>query len=71
MKAEEIRALTTEEIKHKLDETYQELFNLRFQWAARQLKDHNRIIRVRRDIARLKTILRERELAQVREEELT
>ncbi|HDH09331.1 MAG TPA: 50S ribosomal protein L29, partial [Chloroflexi bacterium] len=34
MKAEEIRALTTEEIKRKLDEAYQELFNLRFQWAA-------------------------------------
>ncbi len=68
MNAREIRALTTEEIKRRLDEAYQELFNLRFQWATRQLKDHNRITRLKRDIARLKTILRERELAQMREE---
>ncbi len=58
----EIRNLTTEEIKVKLDETYKELFNLRFQVARRQLKDLSRMRQVRRDIARLKTILREREL---------
>ncbi len=58
----EIRNLTTAEIKVKLDETYKEMFNLRFQEARRQLKDQSRLRQVRRDIARLKTILREREL---------
>jgi large subunit ribosomal protein L29 len=64
MEAREIRAMATEEIRRKLDETHEELFNLRFQWTTRQLKDTNRLIQVRRDVARLKTILRERELAQ-------
>jgi large subunit ribosomal protein L29 len=58
----EIRNLTTEEIRVRLDETYKELFNLRFQYSTRQLKDTSRLRQVRRDIARLKTILREREL---------
>jgi large subunit ribosomal protein L29 len=58
----EIRNLTTEEIRAKLDETHKELFNLRFQYATRQLKDPSRLRQVRRDIARIKTILREREL---------
>lgn len=62
MNPTELRNLTTEEIRGKLDETYRELFNLRFQMARRQLKDTNRMRQVRRDIARLKTILREREL---------
>jgi large subunit ribosomal protein L29 len=64
MKVREIRAMATEEIRRKLDETREELFNLRFQWSTRQLKDTNRLTQVRRDVARLKTILRERELAQ-------
>ena len=64
MEAREIRVLATEEIQRKLDETQEELFNLRFQWSTRQLKDTNRLTQVKRDIARLKTILRERELAQ-------
>ncbi len=59
----DIRALDSKELEHKLDETYKELFNLRFQWEAGQLVDHNRITFVRRDIARLKTVLREREIA--------
>ncbi len=59
----DIRALDSKELEHKLDETYKELFNLRFQWEAGQLVDNNRITAVRRDIARLKTILREREIA--------
>ncbi len=64
MNAGEIRALGTDDIRRKLDQTYEELFNLRFQWAANQLEDHNRITALRRDIARIQTILRERELAQ-------
>jgi large subunit ribosomal protein L29 len=62
MRAVEIRNLTDTEILAKLDETYQELFNLRFQVTIGQAKDLNRIRTVKRDIARLKTVLRERQL---------
>lgn len=62
MKAAEIREMTTEEIRHQLEVAQERLFNLRFQWALNQLKDKNEITRAKRDIARLKTILREREL---------
>ncbi len=65
MQAQEIRMLSTEEIKNRLDETYQSLFRLRFDWAAGQLEDNNRIRVVKRDVARLRTILREREIAAV------
>ena len=63
MQASELRNLDVNEIKSKIDSTYQELFNLRFQWASGQLEDHTRLTVLRRDIARMKTILRERELA--------
>ena len=63
MQASTLRNLNVNEIKSKLDSTYQELFNLRFQWASGQLEDHTRLTVLRRDIARMKTILRERELA--------
>jgi large subunit ribosomal protein L29 len=69
MEAHEIRAMATEEIQRKLGDTQEELFNLRFQWSTRQLKDTNRLTLVQRDIARLKTILRERELVQLGEGE--
>jgi large subunit ribosomal protein L29 len=62
MAVKDIRGLEVKEIEHKLDESYKELFNLRFQWEAGQLVDNNRITVVRRDIARMKTILREREI---------
>ncbi len=69
MKARELRELSSEELRRRLDEAYQELFNLRFQWATGQLKNHARMTQVKRDIARLKTILRERELqAEVSQE---
>jgi len=64
MIAQEMRELTTEEMLHKLDESYQELFNLRFQLATKQLSDASRLSKVKKDIARLKTVLRERELEQ-------
>jgi len=63
MKSKDIRALDAKELEHKLDESYKEIFNLRFQWEAGQLTDNNRLTAVRRDIARMKTILREREIA--------
>lgn len=63
MQAHEIRSLTTAEVGQKLDEAYEELFNLRFQRSTGQLKNTARPTQVRQEIARLKTILRERELA--------
>ena len=63
MTAAEIRAMRTDEIRAKIDETQQALFKIRFQAAAGQVEDFNRLTQLRRDIARLKTILRERDLA--------
>ncbi|MCS6843656.1 MAG: 50S ribosomal protein L29 [Caldilineales bacterium] len=63
MRPHEIRTLTNAEIGQRLDEAYEELFNLRFQRSMKQLKNTARIQQVKRDIARLKTVLRERELA--------
>ncbi|MGQ9585443.1 MAG: 50S ribosomal protein L29 [Anaerolineae bacterium] len=68
MDAREIRNLTTGEIEQRLNEAYQELFNLRFQWSTGQLKNSARMTQVKRDIARLNTVLRERELHAVGEE---
>ncbi|GEN34796.1 MULTISPECIES: 50S ribosomal protein L29 [Aneurinibacillus] len=62
MKANEIRNLTTAEIEQKVTSMKEELFNLRFQLATGQLDNPARIRQVRKDIARAKTILREREL---------
>jgi len=62
MEAYEIRSFTTVEIGQKLDEAYEELFNLRFQRATGQLKNTARKGELRREVARLKTVLREREL---------
>jgi len=59
MKAHELRAMTREEVARKIDDLYQEWFNLRFRVATRQLTDTSRSRQVRRDIARAKTILRE------------
>ena len=62
MKVEEIRALSPEELAKQLEATHQELFNLRFRLATKQLVNHREIPRVKRKIARLETIMREREL---------
>jgi large subunit ribosomal protein L29 len=63
MKAFEIRTMSDDEIEAKLEEVYEELFNLRFQYAIGQAKDANRMTLLKRDIARMKTVLNERELA--------
>jgi large subunit ribosomal protein L29 len=63
MKAFEIRNLSDGEIETKMDEAYEELFNLRFQLAIGQVKDPSRITLLKRDIARMKTVLNERKLA--------
>ncbi len=62
MKVNEIRNLTTEEINNKISECTEELFNLRFQQANGTLEKPSRIKELRKTVARLKTILREREL---------
>ena len=58
----ELRNLYNEELTAKLRESKEELFNLRFQGATGQLENHGRLRAVRKDIARIYTILREREL---------
>ncbi len=58
----EIQEMSEEELHRTLDSSRQELFNLRFQIATRKIKNHQRIPAVKRDIARMMTILREREL---------
>lgn len=63
MRVSEIREIVSEELRTRLQETRRELFNLRQQWYAGSLQDHNRLRAVRKDIARILTILRERELA--------
>lgn len=63
MKVNEIRDLTTEEIVAKIKETKEELFNLRFQQATGNLEKPSKIKELRHQVARCKTILRERELA--------
>lgn len=62
MKIEEIRALSSEELAKQLEAAHQELFNLRFRLATKQLVNHREIPRVKKKIARLKTIMRQREL---------
>ena len=58
----ELRELTDEELTDKLRESKEELFNLRFQMATGQLTNNRRLRTVKRDIARIYTVLREREL---------
>ena len=64
MKINEIRELSEMELNQKLDELKAELFNLRFQHATNQLDNPKVITEVKRTIAKIKTILRERELTQ-------
>ena len=62
MKASEIRKLSAAEMDAKLAELKKELFNLRFQHAVNQLDNPLRLVEVKKDIARVKTVLREKEL---------
>ena len=61
-KAAELRHLDNDSLEEKLREAKEELFNLRFQAATGQLESHGRLKQVRREIARVYTVLREREL---------
>ena len=62
-KAAELRELNDTELEHRLGEAKEELFNLRFQNATGQLDNIARIPQVRREVARIETLLREREIA--------
>jgi large subunit ribosomal protein L29 len=64
MKVNEIRNLTTDEINAKIKESKEELFNLRFQQATGNLDKPSQIKDLRHTVARLKTVLRERELEE-------
>ena len=62
LKVEETRALSPKELAKQLEEAYQELFDIRFRLATKQLVNHRQIRMVKKKIARLKTLMREREL---------
>ena len=62
-RANELRELNDTELEHRLGQAKEELFNLRFQNATGQLDNAARIPQVRRDVARIETLLREREIA--------
>jgi large subunit ribosomal protein L29 len=62
MKAAELRQSSAEDLQNRLDELVEESFNLRFQHVVGQLSSAIRLRQVRRDIARLRTVLRENEL---------
>jgi len=62
LKIKDIRVLSAEDLVKQLDEAHQELFNLRFRLATKQLVNHREIPRVKKKIAKLKTIIREKEL---------
>lgn len=64
MKISEIRNLSVEDLKNKLKDLKSELFNLRFQLAVNQLENPMRIKAVRKDIARVQTVIREKELKE-------
>ena len=68
MKAAEIRKLNKAELQEQITDARHELLNLRFQTITGQLTDTSRIRVIRRDIARMETILRERQLAETAEE---
>lgn len=62
MKIEEVRALTPEELTKKVGEAKQELFNLRFRLATKQLVNHREIVKVKKNIAQINTVIKEKEL---------
>jgi large subunit ribosomal protein L29 len=68
MKSREVWEMTPEEIQGKLDDTYAEMFNLRFQFSTGQMQNNARLREVRREIARLSTILRAKQLRRMREQ---
>ena len=68
MKMADIRKLTTEELNKRVEETKKELFNLKFASATGNLEKPHRIKELRHDVAKIKTVIRERELDEGKEE---
>jgi large subunit ribosomal protein L29 len=64
VKIEEMRTLGVEELNKRVNDAHQELFNLRFRLSTRQLVNHRELPKVKKEIARLETIIREKQLAQ-------
>ncbi len=62
MRIDEVRALGTEEMKKQIESAHEELFNVRLRLATKQLTNHREIPRLKKKIARIHTILKEREL---------
>jgi large subunit ribosomal protein L29 len=71
VKADDLRELTAQELADRFEESKEELFNLRFQLATNQLDNTARIGEVRKDIARLATVIREQELEAWAAQQLT
>ncbi len=65
MRIHEVRALSQEDIEKELEGSYKELMNIRFRLATRQLSDTSQLRKVRRTIARIKTVMRERTLTEI------
>ena len=68
MKSREIWEMTPEEIESKLDDAHAELFNLRFQFSTGQMRNSARLGQMRREVARLNTILRAKQLRRMQEQ---
>jgi large subunit ribosomal protein L29 len=64
VKLEEMRALSVEELAKKVNDAHQELFNLRLRLSTRQLANHRELPKVKREIARMETIIREKQLSE-------
>jgi large subunit ribosomal protein L29 len=62
--ADDLRVMSDEELAKQVEEAHRELFNLRFRLATKQLANHREVRSVKKRIARLKTIMRERELSR-------
>jgi large subunit ribosomal protein L29 len=70
MKAREIWELAPDEIQNRLDDAYAEMFNLEFQFSTGQMRNSARLGQMRREIARLNTILRAKQLRRMQEQEI-
>ncbi len=62
--AEDLRVMSDDELAKQVEEAHRELFNLRFRLATKQLANHREVRSVKKRIARLKTIMREREMSR-------
>lgn len=69
MMADKVRGMNAGELAKALDDKYLELMNLRFQFATNRLPNPNRLKEVKREIARIKTVMREREIWQQYQQE--